>query len=128
MDPPDPGTTKLERLQANIGAVDIKLTPDDLLDIDMSALKVTIKGARYPDTLEKRKLPVPRVGGVEVDELRDSVRDAIGHARDDHPAVAAAHEDDVVEGLCLIQMGTVLQEVCMETIRQRGAKVIPRFR
>jgi len=51
---PIPGTTKLARLDENIGAVAIKLTPDDLRDIATAASHITIQGARYPEALEKR--------------------------------------------------------------------------
>jgi aryl-alcohol dehydrogenase-like predicted oxidoreductase len=51
---PIPGTTKLARLEENIGAVDIKLTADDLRAIESAASKITIQGARYPEALEKR--------------------------------------------------------------------------
>jgi len=51
---PIPGTTKLTRLQENIDAVAIRLTPDDLRDIDRAASTITIQGARYPEHLEKR--------------------------------------------------------------------------
>lgn len=50
---PIPGTTKPHRLDENIGAVDIELTPDDLQDIDSAATKITVVGARYPEKLEK---------------------------------------------------------------------------
>lgn len=50
---PIPGTTKLHRLDENIGAVDIELTPDDLQDIDSAATKITVVGARYPEKLER---------------------------------------------------------------------------
>jgi aryl-alcohol dehydrogenase-like predicted oxidoreductase len=49
---PIPGTTKLHRLEENIGAVDIELTPDDLREIDSAAAKITVQGARYPERLE----------------------------------------------------------------------------
>jgi aryl-alcohol dehydrogenase-like predicted oxidoreductase len=51
---PIPGTTKLHRLDENIGAVAVELTPEDLHDIERAAAKVTIQGARYPEALEKR--------------------------------------------------------------------------
>jgi aryl-alcohol dehydrogenase-like predicted oxidoreductase len=51
---PIPGTTKLHRLEENIGAVDIKLTPGDLREIDKAAAEIKIEGARYPEELEKR--------------------------------------------------------------------------
>ena len=50
---PIPGTTKLHRLEENIGAVDVQLTPDDLRQIDAAASKITVQGARYPEELQK---------------------------------------------------------------------------
>ena len=50
---PIPGTTKLNRLEENIGAVSIQRTPEDLRDIDAAASKVKVEGARYPERLEK---------------------------------------------------------------------------
>jgi aryl-alcohol dehydrogenase-like predicted oxidoreductase len=50
---PIPGTTKLSRLDENIGAVDVKLTQEDLRDIDSAASKIKIEGARYSEALEK---------------------------------------------------------------------------
>jgi aryl-alcohol dehydrogenase-like predicted oxidoreductase len=44
---PIPGTTKLERLIENLGAVDVQLTADDLREIDEAASKITVQGARY---------------------------------------------------------------------------------
>jgi aryl-alcohol dehydrogenase-like predicted oxidoreductase len=49
---PIPGTTKLTRLDENIGAVAIELTPVDLREIDAAAAKITLQGARYPEKLE----------------------------------------------------------------------------
>lgn len=51
---PIPGTTKLHRLEENIGAVAVELTPEDLGEIENAAAKITIQGARYPEALEKR--------------------------------------------------------------------------
>ena len=51
---PIPGTTKLARLDENIGAAAVKLTPDDALEIENAASKITIQGARYPEALERR--------------------------------------------------------------------------
>ncbi len=51
---PIPGTTKLSRLEENIGAVAVELTSDDLREIDSAASKITIQGDRYPEALEKR--------------------------------------------------------------------------
>jgi aryl-alcohol dehydrogenase-like predicted oxidoreductase len=50
---PIPGTTKLHRLDENIGAVSLELTPDDLRDIDVAASKITVQGARYPEKFEQ---------------------------------------------------------------------------
>jgi aryl-alcohol dehydrogenase-like predicted oxidoreductase len=50
---PIPGTTKLHRLDENIGAVSVELTPDDLRDIESAASKITVQGARYPEKLEQ---------------------------------------------------------------------------
>jgi aryl-alcohol dehydrogenase-like predicted oxidoreductase len=51
---PISGTTKLNRLEENIGAVAIELTPEDLREIDSAAAKIAIQGARYPQELEQR--------------------------------------------------------------------------
>jgi aryl-alcohol dehydrogenase-like predicted oxidoreductase len=50
---PIPGTTKLHRLEENIEAASIELTPDDLREIDSAASKITVQGARYPERLEQ---------------------------------------------------------------------------
>ena len=50
---PIPGTTKLNRLEENIGAVAVELTADDLRDIDANATQIKVEGARYPEKLEK---------------------------------------------------------------------------
>jgi aryl-alcohol dehydrogenase-like predicted oxidoreductase len=50
---PIPGTTKLPRLDENIGALAIKLTADDLRNIDIAASKIKVEGTRYPERLEK---------------------------------------------------------------------------
>ena len=50
---PIPGTTKLHRLEENIDAVSVELTPDDLREIEDAAAKIEVQGARYPDHLEK---------------------------------------------------------------------------
>jgi aryl-alcohol dehydrogenase-like predicted oxidoreductase len=50
---PIPGTTKLHRLDENIGAASLELTPDDLRDIDAAASQFTVQGARYPEHLAK---------------------------------------------------------------------------
>jgi len=51
---PIPGTTKLHRLEENIGAAAIELTPEDLRQIDDAAAKIPVQGERYPEELEKR--------------------------------------------------------------------------
>ncbi|ATB39806.1 aldehyde oxidase [Cystobacter fuscus] len=51
---PIPGTTKQHRLEENIGAAHVELTPDDLREIESAASKITVHGARYPEHLEKR--------------------------------------------------------------------------
>jgi aryl-alcohol dehydrogenase-like predicted oxidoreductase len=50
---PIPGTTKLHRLDENLGAAAVELTPDDLREIDGAASKITVQGARYPEHLER---------------------------------------------------------------------------
>jgi aryl-alcohol dehydrogenase-like predicted oxidoreductase len=50
---PIPGTTKLKRLEENIGAASIELTSDDLHEIDRAASKIKVQGARYPEHLEQ---------------------------------------------------------------------------
>jgi aryl-alcohol dehydrogenase-like predicted oxidoreductase len=50
---PIPGTTKLHRLEENIGAAAVELTSDDVRDIDIAASNIKVEGTRYPDRLEK---------------------------------------------------------------------------
>ncbi|MET0987236.1 MAG: aldo/keto reductase [Steroidobacteraceae bacterium] len=50
---PIPGTTKLHRLEENLGAANIELLPADLREIEAAALQVTVQGARYPEHLER---------------------------------------------------------------------------
>ena len=50
---PIPGTRRVERLDENIGAVAVELTPDDLRDIESAASQITVQGARYPEELER---------------------------------------------------------------------------
>jgi aryl-alcohol dehydrogenase-like predicted oxidoreductase len=50
---PIPGTTKLHRLEENIGAAAVELTPDDLREIEGAAQKIKVQGARYPEKLEE---------------------------------------------------------------------------
>ena len=49
---PIPGTTRLHRLEENIGAVAVELTADDLREIDAASSEITVQGARYPEALE----------------------------------------------------------------------------
>jgi aryl-alcohol dehydrogenase-like predicted oxidoreductase len=49
---PIPGTTKLHRLEENLGAVNVELTPEDLREIDQAASEIDVQGARYPEKLE----------------------------------------------------------------------------
>jgi aryl-alcohol dehydrogenase-like predicted oxidoreductase len=50
---PIPGTTQLSRLDENIGSLEVKLTPDDLHEIDSAASKITVEGERYPEAMQK---------------------------------------------------------------------------
>ena len=50
---PIPGTTKLERLEEDLGAVNVDLTRDDLREIESAASKIVVQGARYPEHLER---------------------------------------------------------------------------
>ena len=50
---PIPGTTKLHRLEENIGAVSVELTTDDLREIDSAASQIAVQGARYPEHIEQ---------------------------------------------------------------------------
>jgi aryl-alcohol dehydrogenase-like predicted oxidoreductase len=51
---PIPGTTRLSRLEENIGVVAVELMPDDRREIESAASKITVQGARYPEELERR--------------------------------------------------------------------------
>jgi aryl-alcohol dehydrogenase-like predicted oxidoreductase len=50
---PIPGTTKLQRLEENIGAANVQLTAGDLREIDNASAKIPVQGARYPENLQK---------------------------------------------------------------------------
>jgi aryl-alcohol dehydrogenase-like predicted oxidoreductase len=50
---PIPGTRKLERLDENLGAASLELTADDLREIEGAASKITVQGARYPESAER---------------------------------------------------------------------------
>ncbi len=50
---PIPGTRKLARLEENIGAAAVELTPDDLRQIEGASSEIKVEGARYPESLER---------------------------------------------------------------------------
>jgi aryl-alcohol dehydrogenase-like predicted oxidoreductase len=50
---PIPGTTKLHRLEENIGAVNVTLSADELRELETAAAKIPVQGARYPEELQK---------------------------------------------------------------------------
>jgi aryl-alcohol dehydrogenase-like predicted oxidoreductase len=50
---PIPGTTKLHRLEENIGAVNVELSPEDLRELETAAAKIAVQGERYPEALQK---------------------------------------------------------------------------
>ena len=50
---PIPGTRKLERLEENLGAAELHLTPEDLREIETASSTITLQGARYPEHLQK---------------------------------------------------------------------------
>jgi aryl-alcohol dehydrogenase-like predicted oxidoreductase len=50
---PIPGTTKLHRLEENIGGASVQLSPDDLRELGVAAAKIPLQGARYPEELQK---------------------------------------------------------------------------
>jgi aryl-alcohol dehydrogenase-like predicted oxidoreductase len=50
---PIPGTTKLHRLEENIGAINVHLSPDELRELDSATSKIAVQGARYPEELQK---------------------------------------------------------------------------
>jgi aryl-alcohol dehydrogenase-like predicted oxidoreductase len=51
--PPIPGTTKLHRLEENLHAAEVELTPSDLAEIEAAASNITVQGARYPEHIER---------------------------------------------------------------------------
>ena len=48
-----PGTTKMHRLEEDLGATTVELTAEDLREIDRAASRIEVQGTRYPETLEK---------------------------------------------------------------------------
>ena len=50
---PIPGTTKVHRLEENLGAADIELSPDDLRQIDLAASRIQVQGERYPESAQR---------------------------------------------------------------------------
>jgi aryl-alcohol dehydrogenase-like predicted oxidoreductase len=53
MDRSDPGTTRLHRLEENIGAIELELTSQDLREIDSAASQIKVEGERYPEQLQR---------------------------------------------------------------------------
>jgi aryl-alcohol dehydrogenase-like predicted oxidoreductase len=50
---PIPGTTKIHRLEENLGAANVELTPDDLRELDAAASKISVQGERYPESSQR---------------------------------------------------------------------------
>ncbi|HEV8271003.1 MAG TPA: aldo/keto reductase, partial [Chitinophagaceae bacterium] len=50
---PIPGTTKLHRLEENLGSINIEFTPDEIREIDNTSSEIKVEGARYPEQLQK---------------------------------------------------------------------------
>jgi len=50
---PIPGTTKLHRLDENLGSASLELTSNDIQEIESAASKITVQGARYPEHLQR---------------------------------------------------------------------------
>jgi aryl-alcohol dehydrogenase-like predicted oxidoreductase len=50
---PIPGTTKLHRLEGNLGAADVEVAPEDLREIERASSNIKVEGARYPERLEQ---------------------------------------------------------------------------
>jgi aryl-alcohol dehydrogenase-like predicted oxidoreductase len=50
---PIPGTTKIHRLEENLGAMDVELTPEDIREIDVVASKISVQGERYPESAQR---------------------------------------------------------------------------
>jgi aryl-alcohol dehydrogenase-like predicted oxidoreductase len=50
---PIPGTTKLHRLEENIGAAAVELTPGEVQELEIAASEIAVQGARYPEALQK---------------------------------------------------------------------------
>jgi diketogulonate reductase-like aldo/keto reductase len=62
---PIPGTTKLHRLEENIGATSVELTPEDLREIDETASRIEVQGARYAEAAERMTgVEAPHADGV----------------------------------------------------------------
>jgi aryl-alcohol dehydrogenase-like predicted oxidoreductase len=47
------GTTKIHRLEENLGAMDVELTPEDIREIDVVASKISVQGERYPESAQR---------------------------------------------------------------------------
>jgi aryl-alcohol dehydrogenase-like predicted oxidoreductase len=50
---PIPGTTRLHRLEENLGAVDVELTPGEVRELEAAAAKIPVQGARYPEEMQR---------------------------------------------------------------------------
>jgi len=50
---PIPGTTKLHRLEENLGALNVRLSPEEIRQLETAASKIPVQGARYPEELQK---------------------------------------------------------------------------
>ena len=50
---PIPGTRRLERLEENLGAADLELTPEDLAELDEASAAVEVQGDRYPEAMQR---------------------------------------------------------------------------
>ena len=53
MDVPIPGTRRLERLDENLGAADLDLTPEDLAELDEASTNIQVQGDRYPEAMQR---------------------------------------------------------------------------
>ena len=71
---PIPGTTKLHRLEENIGAANIQLTPDDLREIDNASSKIPVQGARYPENLRNWSIARQRSKGEIIWKSNEQAR------------------------------------------------------
>ena len=87
---PIPGTTKLPRLDENLGAASIALTSDDLRAIEAAASKISVEGARYPEALEKGP-------GSKAMRRRSFIQGANRKGRADHERKRARRSPSITE-------------------------------